>query len=220
MSLKLLLVSIDGTLTHDGKISRQIATDLGRLVRELEKRGVTTVLWSNRNWRVGDVPMRQFFSNIAGVDVPVHGSGVDGSPARVLQNSAAPILARYGVQPHENRACWRNERRYARGRSKPTYLGAPRLVRSADGIWVSREQCWRIGSVLFCFCTQRTSHILARPARQPRYQCWWTVFHKYRKVRRLRWRRASVRKTWPGPSRFLVLFHCFVAVLRRTSPRD
>jgi len=101
MSLKLLLVSIDGTLTHDGKICREIATDLGRLVRQLEKRGVTTVLWSNRNWMVGDVPMRQFFSNIAGVDVPVHGSGVDGSPARVLQNSAAPILERYGVQPHE-----------------------------------------------------------------------------------------------------------------------
>lgn len=101
MSLKLLLVSIDGTLTHDGKISSQIAQDLGRLARELGQRGVTTVLWSNRSWTVNNVAMRTWFSQIAGIDVPVHGVAVDGSPARLRQNSAAPIFARYGVEPHE-----------------------------------------------------------------------------------------------------------------------
>jgi hypothetical protein len=64
MSLKLLLVSVDGTLAHDNQISRQIAVDLGRLVRELDARGVRTVLWSNRNWLVGGVPLRQYFSQV------------------------------------------------------------------------------------------------------------------------------------------------------------
>ncbi|MDR5763135.1 phosphoribosyltransferase [Caballeronia sp. LZ035] len=101
MSLKLLLVSVGGTLAHGNQINGKIAAELGRLVRELDARGVRTVLWSNRNWTVGGVPLRQYFSQIAGIDVPVHGAGVDRSPARVLQNSAAPILQRYGVQTHE-----------------------------------------------------------------------------------------------------------------------
>lgn len=78
-----------------------IARDLGRLARELAPHGVTTVLWSNREWKVDGTPIEKWFSGIAGIEVPHHGAHADSSPARQTKNSAYPIMERYGAQPCE-----------------------------------------------------------------------------------------------------------------------
>jgi len=101
MALKLLLLSVSGTVGHDGKIDNNIARDLGRLVRELAPLGVSTALWSNRTWQVDGKPIADWFSAIAGTPVQLHGLGVDGSPARQKKDSAVPIMERYGALRHE-----------------------------------------------------------------------------------------------------------------------
>src|SRR5947209_8757774 len=101
MPLKLLLLSVDGTICRDNKVNMDIARDLGRLARELAPLGVSTALWSNRPWTVRQRPMSEWFSEMAGIPVAHHGAQVDGSPARQLGNSAQPIMARYGVQRYE-----------------------------------------------------------------------------------------------------------------------
>lgn len=101
MALKLLLLSVSGTIAHDGKYNREIAKDLGRLVRELAQRGVKTALWSNRGWMADGRPIADWFSEIAGTRVELHGVAADGSPARRGKDSAAPIMQRYGALRHE-----------------------------------------------------------------------------------------------------------------------
>jgi hypothetical protein len=103
MPLKLLLVSVDGTLAHNGKIQNDIAGQLGKLVRELAELGVRTALWSNQSWTVnnGNESLQAWFSKIAGVEVWAHGYRVDGSPPRRNKNSALQILKQYGVETHE-----------------------------------------------------------------------------------------------------------------------
>jgi hypothetical protein len=101
MPLKLLLLSVDGTICRDNKVNMDIARDLGRLARELTPLGVATALWSNRPWTVRQRPMSEWFSELAGIPVAHHGVQVDGSPARQLGNSAQPIMTRYGVKRYE-----------------------------------------------------------------------------------------------------------------------
>lgn len=102
MPLKLLLLSVDETIAHDKKINMDIARDLGRLARELAPHGVTTALWSNRNWTVNQQrSMADWFSEIAQTHVALHGMNTDGSPARQYKDSALPIMQRYGAQRHE-----------------------------------------------------------------------------------------------------------------------
>lgn len=102
MPLKLLLLSVDETIAHDNKVNHDIARDLGRLARELAPQGVTTALWSNRNWTVNQQrTMSDWFSEIAQTPVALHGFNTDGSPARQLKDSALPIMQRYGAQRYE-----------------------------------------------------------------------------------------------------------------------
>lgn len=102
MSLKLILISIDGTLVHNGKIKSDIARELGKLSNVLAASGVRTVLWSNRKWTINQsTPLAKYFSDLAGTEVFVHGHDIDGSPPRVTKASAAPIMERYGVSQFE-----------------------------------------------------------------------------------------------------------------------
>jgi hypothetical protein len=102
MPLKLLLVSVDETVGHNNHINMDIARDLGRLARELAPHGVTTALWSNRDWRVNkSKTLAEWFSDIAQTPVLLHGMNTDGSPARRRKDSAVPIMQRYGAQRHE-----------------------------------------------------------------------------------------------------------------------
>lgn len=103
MSLKLVLLSVDGTFVHNGKISEQIGSELARFARELGAIGVKTALWSNNLWTVGPhkEPIQQWFTKKVGSDVKAHGYRADGSPARRTANSALPILQQYGVDRHE-----------------------------------------------------------------------------------------------------------------------
>lgn len=102
MSLKLILVSVDGTLSNNGAINIKIARDLGRLVKELAVAGVRVAFWSNKTWKINDVePLGAYFSGIAGVEVKLHGLAADGMPGRSTGHSAAPIMELYGALPHE-----------------------------------------------------------------------------------------------------------------------
>lgn len=101
MALRLLLLSVEGTVGHNGTIQMTIAHELGRLARELASLGVTTALWSNREWTVEGKPLARWFSEIACVEVLHHGARVDASPSRQTKNSAFPIMERYRVQPCE-----------------------------------------------------------------------------------------------------------------------
>lgn len=102
MSLRLLLVSVDGTISADGKMRNDVAAELAALAAELHGHGVTMALWSNLSWIVNaSVPLSEHMSALAGIPIRIHGAKNDGSPARSLKNSAAPILANYGVAPHE-----------------------------------------------------------------------------------------------------------------------
>jgi len=102
VSLKLLLISVDGTLGHDGAINDGIARDLGRLVKELVAMDVKVAFWSNKTWKINAAePLAAYFSRISGVDVKLHGLAADNMPARSTGQSAAPIMQLYGAQPHE-----------------------------------------------------------------------------------------------------------------------
>src|ERR1700742_1969650 len=101
MPIKLLLISVDGTVCHENKVNMDIARDLGRLARELAPFGVATALWSNRPWKVGGQPIDEWFSSIAEIRVQHHGAQIDGSPARQTKNSAQQIMEHYGVERYE-----------------------------------------------------------------------------------------------------------------------
>lgn len=101
MPLKLLLISVDGTVCRENKVNMNIARDLARLAAELAPHGVSTALWSNRAWTVEKEPIDQWFSRLAGITVHQHGANVDGSPARQTKHSAQPVMARYGAQTYE-----------------------------------------------------------------------------------------------------------------------
>ncbi len=101
MPLKLLLISVDGTICHENKVNMEIARDLARLTAELTPLGVSTALWSNRGWKVNGTKIEDWFSALAGVKVLHHGVSVDGSPARRTKNSAQGIMARYNAKTYE-----------------------------------------------------------------------------------------------------------------------
>jgi hypothetical protein len=102
MSLKLLLLSVDGTIGHDGSIRDDVARALAKLASDLAKAGVTTALWSNQSWYVNKTErLSDYFSKLAGIPVALHGVSSDGSPARRFGNSAAPILLKYGASKWE-----------------------------------------------------------------------------------------------------------------------
>lgn len=99
--LKLVLISVDGTIAFDGKLNTKIVDDLARLTAQLQEGGVKTVLWSRRPWLVNrSFPLAEYFSKRAGVEVQLLGNA-RGDPARRRSNSAAPILEKYGVEKHE-----------------------------------------------------------------------------------------------------------------------
>lgn len=102
MALKLLLVGISGTIVNlEGKVNRQIMTELAALTRKLSERGVRVALWSNRSWTLGDRGLSEVLSEMASVPVAAHGASEDGTPARRLSNSVVPLLNHYGVEKHE-----------------------------------------------------------------------------------------------------------------------
>ena len=101
MSLKLLLISVDGTLCRNGKLNQAIVKNVARLVQELAQSGVRAALWSNQKWTFAGVPLGQYSSNLCGFDVKVHGISNDGCPNRTQRNSADRILQSYGVTRQE-----------------------------------------------------------------------------------------------------------------------
>lgn len=102
MALKLLLVSVTGTIVNpDNKVENQIAQQLGALAAELHTKGVKVALWSNEKWTCNGEPLADYMQRFANVPIYAHGIGWDGSPARNAGNSAAGILAKHGVQRHE-----------------------------------------------------------------------------------------------------------------------
>lgn len=102
MTIRLLLVSVEGTIASQGTMLNAIAAELAQLARELHAQGVRVALWSNRSWtHQSGIPLNTHLSNLAGVPIEIHGARNDGTPARGFGNSAAPILAKYGVARHE-----------------------------------------------------------------------------------------------------------------------
>jgi hypoxanthine phosphoribosyltransferase len=102
MTLKLMLISVDGTFVHNKQIRHDIAEQLSRLVIDLAKVGVKTALWSNQKWTINQAkPIDVWFTERCGVEVAIHGMAHDGSPARRMAKSAKPILDKYNVQSYE-----------------------------------------------------------------------------------------------------------------------
>lgn len=102
MSLRLVLVSVEGTIAADGAMRNDVAAQIAALAHELHGHGVSVALWSNKKWMVNKTtPLEQHMSSLAGVPIKIHGVSNDSSPARRTKNSALPILAKYGVAVHE-----------------------------------------------------------------------------------------------------------------------
>jgi Phosphoribosyl transferase domain len=103
MSLKLLLISVAGTIANDdNKIDSAIMQQLAKLIKQLTDQGVHVALWSNRSWIYNkSVSLHEHISQLAGVKIGAHGWGEDGKPSRRLGDAALPVLEEYGVEKHE-----------------------------------------------------------------------------------------------------------------------
>jgi len=103
MSLKLLLISVDGTIANaEKKVSQEILTKLALLANQLSHHGVRVALWSNRSWTYNKTAaLDDHFSQMAGIKVEAHGFHEDGAPSRRLADSVQPLLDQYGVEKHE-----------------------------------------------------------------------------------------------------------------------
>ena len=92
MTLRLLLVSVDGTIAAQGSMRGEIATQLAQLAKELHSHGVRVALWSNKTWTLkSGTPLNTHLSNLAGVPIEIHGARNDGIRPRGYADSAAPI---------------------------------------------------------------------------------------------------------------------------------
>ncbi|HEL3809774.1 TPA: phosphoribosyltransferase [Stenotrophomonas maltophilia] len=102
MALKLILVSVKGTIVNPNNVvEHQVAKDLGKLAADLHGKGVKIALWSNQSWTCDNIPLHEYIQQFAGVPIHAHGVQWDGSPARKRKDSAASILTKHGVQKHE-----------------------------------------------------------------------------------------------------------------------
>lgn len=102
MALKLILVSVKGTIVNpDKKIVVEVAKALGALAAELHAHGVRVALWSNQAWKCNGVPLHEYMQSLSGVPIYAHGVQWDNSPARKRGDSAAAILALHGAKRHE-----------------------------------------------------------------------------------------------------------------------
>lgn len=102
MALKLLLVSVKGTIVNpDRKVETRIAKELGLLAGELGKHGVKVAIWSNERWSCDGVSLAEYMQQFSAVPIFAHGMAWDNSPARQGGNSAAAILDKHQVKRHE-----------------------------------------------------------------------------------------------------------------------
>jgi hypothetical protein len=103
MSLKLLLISVSGTIANSENIvSKEVISQLAKLAKQLSIKGVRVALWSNRSWTYQKTTsLSDYFSEMSGVQVEAHGWHEDGNPSRRLADSVLPVLQHYGVQKHE-----------------------------------------------------------------------------------------------------------------------
>ena len=101
MTLKLILVSVDGTIGRNGKADSEIVNQLASFAAEMANHGVRIALWSSRRWNFDGKPLEEYLTQRSGVEVRGHGVLWDGSPARPRKNSAIPILQKYGVNRWE-----------------------------------------------------------------------------------------------------------------------
>jgi len=99
VSLKLLLISVSGTIANEqNKVDGAILQQLAKLAKQLSDKGVSVALWSNRKWTYNkSISLHEHLSNISGVPISAHGWHEDGKPSRRLADSVLPVLAHYGA---------------------------------------------------------------------------------------------------------------------------
>lgn len=101
MTLKLMLISPNGTVFQDGKALVSVLDDLAQMIRRLDARGVQVALWSNRQSTIDGRPTHEFLSERSGIRVMHFHANQGQLLARQKGGSVAPILAQLGAQRHE-----------------------------------------------------------------------------------------------------------------------
>lgn len=103
MSLKLILVSIDGTLVDSTtrKINISIAKEFIEFAKKMNGAGVKVALWSNKKWSVGESLLEDWIKTKFNYSIPIHGFSYDNAPPRQKANSVAPIKNHYKVKNNE-----------------------------------------------------------------------------------------------------------------------
>ena len=90
MALKLILVSVKGTIVNPNNVvEHQVAKDLGKLAADLHGKGVKIALWSNQSWTCDNIPLHEYIQQFAGVPIHAHGVQWDGSPQ---ESERIPLL--------------------------------------------------------------------------------------------------------------------------------
>ena len=102
MSLKLILISPEGSLVKDGKLHKPLITDLCSAVDRLAGKGARVAIWSNRAWTVNQTkPLHEYLSERTLQPVEAVGVAHGDFPARSRAGSVDPILTKYAVTRSE-----------------------------------------------------------------------------------------------------------------------
>jgi hypothetical protein len=101
MSLKLILMSPDGTIGADGKARHDVLHDLCTFISRMASRGVQIALWSRRNMTLNREPLDAYLTRTAKAPVRLFQAATAKYPLRQRGGAVDPILAETGAQRHE-----------------------------------------------------------------------------------------------------------------------